>query len=76
MPPVTIRFATDIDATFVEKILHIAKRQQETDVQHHSQADDLRTGLEVAEWRVLGHHQRLCKRPTRLKSVSSDKAHL
>jgi hypothetical protein len=39
------RFMADVDAAFLQKILGIAKRQWEPNVQHNGQADDLRAGL-------------------------------
>jgi hypothetical protein len=39
----------DLDATLVQKILDVAERQREADVEHHRQADDLGAGLEVPE---------------------------
>ena len=64
----------DVDTSFVQEILHIAKRQRETEVQRHSETDDLGTGFEVAKMRALGHPARLGDRPSRLKPVSYDRA--
>ena len=43
-----------------------------TNVQHHSQADDLRACFEVPEWGVFCHTERLRDHPARLKLVLSD----
>jgi hypothetical protein len=53
MPPISDCLVADVDAAFVEQILHVAERQRETNVQHHCQADYLRAGLEVLEEGVL-----------------------
>jgi hypothetical protein len=45
----------DLDATFVQKILHVPKRKRKLDVHHHRQADHLRAGFEVAKWRRFCH---------------------
>ncbi len=76
MPPVSHSLMTDIDAAFVQQIFDIAKRQRETDVQHHRQADNLTARFEIAEWIRLGHLQTLQIRSARLKPVSSDSADL
>jgi hypothetical protein len=41
VPPEPHRFVADIDATFMQQILHIPQRQWEPDIHHHRQADDL-----------------------------------
>lgn len=64
----------DVDASFIQQILHVPKRERKPDVEHHSQPNDLGAGFEVLEWRVFGHHGTLRDRPARLKSVSSDSA--
>ena len=51
--PVSHSLVNDIDAAFVQEIFHISKGQRERDVQHHRQADDLRTGFEITKWREL-----------------------
>ena len=76
MPPKSHSFMADIDATFVEQIFHIAKGQRETNVHHNRQADDLTARFEIAKWVRFGHLQTLRNRPARLKSVSSDRAHI
>jgi hypothetical protein len=39
----------DIDAPFMEQVLHVSHRERETDVHHHGQADDLGRSLEIFE---------------------------
>ena len=46
-------FVTDIDTTFVQQILHVAKRKRKSDIRHHGQADDLGTGFEIAKRRAF-----------------------
>lgn len=72
VPPEAHCFVADLDAPFVPKILDVAQRQREPDVEHHRQADDLRARLEVAERGALGHQRRLAGHPRRLKPSSSD----
>jgi hypothetical protein len=72
IPPKPDRFMANIDAAFMQKILHIPKRKRETDVEHHRQTDDFGTGFEVAKRRVFCHPVKLQSRPARLKPVSSD----
>jgi hypothetical protein len=62
----------DRDTTLVERIFHVAQRQLKPNVQHHRKPDDLRAGLEVAEWGAFGHAKRLAKRHDRLKQSTSD----
>jgi len=52
--------------------LHITKRKRKSNVQHHSQADDLRARFKVPEWGVFCHTERLRDHPARLKLVLSD----
>ena len=42
-------FAADLDTAFMQQVLHVAKRQRETNVEHHCQADDVWGCLEVAQ---------------------------
>ena len=44
---------TGIDATLVQEVLNVPKREREPDLQHHRQADDLGPGLDVAEGKRL-----------------------
>ncbi len=41
VPPKSNRFVADIDAAFVQKVLHIPKRKRETNIHHDGQTDDL-----------------------------------
>ena len=49
IPPKPDGFMADINAAFVQQILHIPERQREPDVHHHGQANDFGRCLEVAE---------------------------
>jgi len=61
---------------YMEKVLNVSKRQRKANIQHHRQANDLWTGLEIPKWGALGHQARLDLPPARLNSVSSEKTHL
>ena len=65
VPPEPHRLVTDVDAALVQQVLDVAKRQREPNGHHHRQADDLRTGLEKAKRRALGHDRKLRGRPAR-----------
>ncbi len=73
VPPISDSFVAHIDASLVQQIFDIPKRERESDVQHHGQADDLRTGFKVFERGRSGHGQKLRTRPAPLKQSSSDK---
>ena len=62
------------NASFVQKIFHITECERKTNVQHHSQADDLRARFKVPEWGVSCHTERLRDHPARLNLVLSDSA--
>ncbi len=62
-----------VDASLVQQIFDIPKRERESDVQHHGQADDLGTGFKVLKRGRSGHGQKLRNRPAPLKQCSSDK---
>src|SRR6056297_1629700 len=64
VPPEPNRLVADLNAALMQQVLDIPKRQRESDVHHHRQADDLGTGLEVLEWVALTHGGRLRDRPT------------
>jgi hypothetical protein len=49
VPPEPYRLATDVDAALVQKVLYVQKRQRESDVHRHRQADDPDARLEVPE---------------------------
>jgi hypothetical protein len=63
IPPLAISLMADLDAAFVQEILHITERQREPDVQHHCEADDLRARLEIAERGAFCHKATLAVRP-------------
>ena len=62
------------EAMAKQKVFHISKRQRKTDIQHHGQANNLRTGFEIAKRRRICHGRTLDQRPARLKPVSIDSA--
>ena len=74
VPPEPHRFMADVDAPFMQQILHIAERQWKTDVHHHRQPNDLGRGLEVAQRAAFYNALTLCGRPARLKPFRSDSA--
>ena len=49
IPPVSHRFLADLDASLIEQVLQVARRQWETNVEHRLQADDVWARLEVTE---------------------------
>ena len=53
---------------------YITECERKTNVQHHSQVDDLWACFKVPEWGVFCHTARLRDRPARLKLVLSDSA--
>jgi hypothetical protein len=64
----------DVDAAFVQKILHIPQRERKQHIHHSGQADDLWARLEVTKGGTFCHPVTLIARPARLKQVSSDSA--
>ena len=71
MPPKPHRFVAYVDATLVQHVLHIAKRQREPDVEHYRKANDFGAGLEIAKGAAFchpttlgGHHP--CLKPVLL----------
>ena len=76
VPPEPNGFVADVDAPFVQQILHIPQRQWEPDVHHHRQADHLRAGFEVAKWAAFCHPPKLRGCPARLNQFCSDSASL
>jgi hypothetical protein len=56
----------DVDAPFVEQILHVSQREREADVHHHRKADDLRRSLEIFE--RITHPERLGNYRSALKA--------
>jgi hypothetical protein len=39
VPPKSNRFVADIDATLMQKILHVPKRKRKSNIHHHGQTD-------------------------------------
>ena len=68
------RFVADIDATFMQQILDIAKGKWKPDIHHHRQADDLWAGFEIPKRGAFCHPVTLVGRLASLKLVSSDTA--
>ena len=64
----------DVDAAFVQQILHVAERQGKPDVEHNRQADDFRAALKALERIRFGHVPTLRGRPARLNWNLSDSA--
>jgi hypothetical protein len=64
----------DVDAEFVQKILHIPQREGKPHIHHNGQADDLWARLKVTKGGTFCHPATLISRPARLKQVSSDSA--
>jgi hypothetical protein len=74
VPPEPHRLMADLDAALVEQVPDIPQRQRKPDVRHHRQANDLRTGLEVAERGALSHNSTLVGMRRRIKQVCSDRS--
>lgn len=74
-PPISNGVVAHIDTPLMQKILHIAGRQRETDIQHHGQTDDLAAGIKVTEGAALYYSMTLQNRPPRLNPVSFDNTH-
>jgi hypothetical protein len=49
VPPKSNRLMADVDAAFVQKILHIPQRERKPHIHHNGQADDLRARLKVTK---------------------------
>ena len=64
----------DVDAAFVQKVLHVPMRKRETDIHHDGQTDDLGARLEIAEGAVFCHPATLIAPPARLNRFGSDRA--
>ena len=64
----------DVNAAFMQQIIHIPERQRKPDVHHHRQADDLGARLEVTKGETFCHRERLGDRPARLNRFCSDSA--
>lgn len=63
VPPKSHRLMANLDATFVQQVLDIAKGKREPNVHHHRQADNFGARLEVFEGAGLGYPVRLGDRP-------------
>ncbi len=74
VPPEPNGFVADLDAAFMQQILHIAERKRKPHIEHHVKANDLRGCLEVPKRTVFCHSETLRDRPARLKQVSPDSA--
>ena len=68
------RIMSEFDAALMHQILNNAKRQRKAKTHDNCQANDLRTGFEVAKGGAFCHPQTLRDRPVRLRRVSSDSA--
>ena len=64
----------DFDTTLMKEIFDIPQRKGKTNVEHHSEADDLGASFEILEWRALCHPKRLGRCAAGLKRVLSDSA--
>ncbi len=73
VPPIPDSFVAHVDASLVQQVFDISKREWETDVKHHRKADDLGAGFEVLKRGKIGYGQKLRNTPARLKPSSSDK---
>lgn len=58
-----------IDATLVQQVVHLAKRERDAHAQHHGVADDPGAGTEVAEAVWPRRHDTLCSRLVLLKVI-------
>ncbi len=45
----------DVDASLMQQVFDIPKREWKSDVQHHCEADDLGAGFEVFKGGRFGH---------------------
>ena len=55
VPPISNRFVADVDAAFVQQVLHIPERERKPDVRHNRQANNLGTAVKVLEWIAFCH---------------------
>ena len=69
MPPIPDRFVAHIDTPFVQQVFHISERKGEANLQHHRQADNLGTRLEIAKGGPFTHAGKLDNRPTRFNRI-------
>jgi len=61
---------TYLDAASVQEVLDVAQRKRVTDIEHHCQADDFGTSLEVPEGGALGHLTTLGGKVSSLKEFA------
>ena len=73
IPPKPHRLVANINAAFVQKILHVPKRKRKPDVYHYREADDFGRRLEVAKGAAFCNPPKLRGCPARLKPVSYDR---
>lgn len=74
MPAESDGLLADVDAALVQEVFGITKRERESDVEHHRQADNLPARLEVDKGNAIRHRARLRDRQVRLNPISSDTA--
>ncbi len=55
VPPISDSFVAHVDASRMQQIFDIPKRERETDVQHHRKANDLGAGFEILERGRFGY---------------------
>jgi len=55
MPPVPNRFIAYIHASFMQKVIHISKRERKSYIQHDCKLDYFRAGFEIAKGYRIGH---------------------
>ncbi len=73
VPPIPHRFVADVDATLVQKILDIPKRQRKANIQHDGEVDNLGAAVKALKRVWFCHEQRLRNHLVRLNSNPSDK---
>ncbi len=71
--PIACGFVADVDTTLAQKIFDFSQRMRKANLQHHRQADDLRTDFELIESGCFLHDAKLCDLSGSLKQSSSDK---
>ena len=59
VPPIAYCFVTNIDASFMQQVFYIAKRERKSDIHHHSEMDNLGRCLKIAEGIVVLHPKTL-----------------
>ena len=63
VPPKSNRLIADVDAAFVQQILHVPKRKRKPNIHHDGQTDDLGARLKVAKGAAFCHPTKLISRP-------------